>query len=85
MKTPKEIRERINKGFLIYCDDPHSFNTAKYQVVGDFTHEQYMQAKKDKFFNIHEGLSVVSIFPKYMCFVEGNEEWDSVNGVRDGK
>lgn len=85
MKTPKELRERINKGFLIFVDDPHDFNCGKYQVVPDFTHDQYLQAKKDKFFNIHEGLSIVSIFPKYMCFVEGNEEWDVVNGVRDGK
>lgn len=81
MKTPKELRKSTTKGFLIFTEE----SGGKFQVAPDFTKEMYIQAKKDRYFNFQLGLSKVSIFPHYMCFVQGEEEWDRINGVRDGK
>jgi len=81
MKTPRELRKSTVKSFLVYTDE----NGGKLQTVADFTKEMYVQAKKDRYFNVSYGNSKVSIFPHYMCFVQGEEEWDRINGVRDGK
>lgn len=81
MPTPKELRKKEIKGFLIYTEEKFG----DFKAVGDFTKEQYVQAKKDRYFNLNFGRTKVSVFPHYMCFVEGEEEWDRVNGVRDGK